>query len=237
MKVVISQPMYFPWVGLFEQIRLADIYVHLDDAQFTRGFFNRVQVKTEQGCKWITVPLINYHRGQNINEVKINNEIDWRSQHLNILRNAYRRAPHAEEMLNLVDEVLVNRYENLALLSAQSIVKISNYFDLNPNVEFKSTSDLQIDSKNSDRILAICKMFQAQVYITGHGARNYLNHELFLRSNIEVEYMNYLKVPYNQVHGSFTPYVSVLDLIASKGKEGVEIMKSASINWRLFLGE
>ena len=45
--VVISQPMFFPWVGMFEQIALADVYVHYDDVQFSKGSFtNRVQLKT-----------------------------------------------------------------------------------------------------------------------------------------------------------------------------------------------
>ena len=52
--VVISQPMYFPWIGIFEQIRLADVFVFYDDVQFTRGFINRVQYKTPQGTGWIT---------------------------------------------------------------------------------------------------------------------------------------------------------------------------------------
>ncbi|MBC8123824.1 MAG: WbqC family protein, partial [Gemmatimonadaceae bacterium] len=57
--VVISQPMLFPWIGMFEQICLADVYVHYDDVQFSKGSFsNRVQVKSASGSKWITVPLI-----------------------------------------------------------------------------------------------------------------------------------------------------------------------------------
>jgi hypothetical protein len=32
--IVILRPQYFPWAGVFEQIRLADIYVHHDDVQF-----------------------------------------------------------------------------------------------------------------------------------------------------------------------------------------------------------
>ena len=52
--VVISQPMYFPWVGMLEQMALADVWVHLDDAQFSKGgFFNRVQIKA---CLLYTSP-------------------------------------------------------------------------------------------------------------------------------------------------------------------------------------
>ena len=56
--VVVSQSMYFPWCGLLDQIRQADVFVYYDDVQLVRGFCNRVQVKTLQGYKWITVPLL-----------------------------------------------------------------------------------------------------------------------------------------------------------------------------------
>ena len=46
MKVVISQSMFFPWVGFLEQLKLADVYVFYDDVQFSKGSFtNRVRVK------------------------------------------------------------------------------------------------------------------------------------------------------------------------------------------------
>ena len=56
--VVVSQSMYFPWRGLLDQIRQADVFVYYDDVQLVRGFCNRVHVKTLQGYKWITVPLL-----------------------------------------------------------------------------------------------------------------------------------------------------------------------------------
>ena len=53
MILVVSQPMYFPWVGLLEQIRLSDQFVHYDDVQYTRGFYNRVQVKVPGAIRWM----------------------------------------------------------------------------------------------------------------------------------------------------------------------------------------
>ena len=63
--VVVSQPMLFPWVGLFEQIRLADVFVHYDDVAFSKGsFFNRVQIKTlEVGSKWFNGPATTFRTG------------------------------------------------------------------------------------------------------------------------------------------------------------------------------
>ena len=45
-RVVITQPMLFPWPGFFEQLCLADVYIYLDDVQFSKGSFtNRVQIE------------------------------------------------------------------------------------------------------------------------------------------------------------------------------------------------
>ena len=56
--VVISQPMLFPWPGFFEQMMLADIYLWLDDAQFSRGSFtNRTRIVHGGAVKWLSIPL------------------------------------------------------------------------------------------------------------------------------------------------------------------------------------
>ena len=60
MKILITQSMLFPWIGLLAQIKLADIIVHYDDVAFSKGSFtNRVQIKNQHGMNWMTVPLKN----------------------------------------------------------------------------------------------------------------------------------------------------------------------------------
>ena len=70
--------------------------------------------------------------------------------------------------------------------------------------------------------------------MTGHGARNYLNHELFERNGVKVQYMDYLRSLYPQAHGTFTPYVSILDLIANTGRDGRQYINSGTKPWQEF---
>ena len=119
--VVVSQPMYFPWVGLFEQIQLADIFVYYDDVQFARGFLNRVQVKGPSGCKWLTVPLKNVNHRQNINEIAIDDSTAWRRDHLKLLDRLYGQAPYAADMLALVESVLERPAATLADVALASM--------------------------------------------------------------------------------------------------------------------
>ena len=73
-------------------------------------------------------------------------------------------------------------------------------------------------------------------YITGHGARNYLDHKLFNNSDVDVKYMQYNYEEYKQQHGNFTPYVTALDLVANCGKEGISFISTIPVDWREFLG-
>jgi|TARA_B100001971_G_C18262194_1_gene588010 hypothetical protein len=232
--VVISQPMYFPWVGLLEQVRLADVWVHLDDAQLSKGgFFNRVQLKSDQGTPWLTVPLAKNRLGQALNEIQLA-EHDWRRKHLSTLRQTYAKAPCVDEMLALVEEVFEREVDTLSSLSAASIEASSEYFEIAPS-DIRWSSRLRIGDGGSARVLAICRALGAERYVTGHGARDYLDHESFEASGIRVEYMNYEKRPYPQLHRDFTPYVTALDLVANCGRPGREVIASGTVYWKDFL--
>ena len=234
--VVISQPMLFPWVGLFEQIRLADKYVHYSDVQFSKGsFVNRVQVKTAHGTKWLTVPLRDFRLGQRICDVQINDNSDWRKQHRDFLSEAYAKSPFLRQMLDLVDDVYSATYSNLGDLSRASIAAVCDYFGFDAGRDFVDIRNLAIDGNGSQRVLDTVLFLHGDRYITGHGAANYLRHDLFEEAGIRVEYMNYRKRSYPQLHGEFTPFVTILDLIANTGTEGREYIDSETTYWKEFL--
>ena len=234
--VVISQPLYFPWVGMLEQMRLADVYVHYDDVQFSKGsFINRVQVKTAQGSHWLTVPLADVHLGQLIKDVRVADDHGWRKKHLATLAQAYARAPFAKDMLAMVDGVLHSGATTLCEVSIASMVALRDYFGLERPVEFHFASQLGIGGNNSPRVLEIVRHFGGTRYVTGHGARDYLDHEAFDAAGVRVEYLDYRKTPYPQQHGEFTPFVTALDLVANCGREGREGIASGAVYWKDFV--
>ena len=231
--VVISQPMVFPWSGLFEQVRAADVFVHFDDVQFPQGrsFTSRVQVKTAQGVQWLTVPV---RRGETtIRDVRIDEQTDWRARHLRTLEQAHARAPHRDAMLGLVHRVLERRHERLADLNIDAIEAMAGFLGLSPR--FARSSDTPVEGKGTTRLLALLELHGATRYVTGHGARNYLDHDLLESRGIAVEYMQYACRPYDQPHGPFTPYVTMLDAIAWLGPAASGLLESRTLSWREFL--
>jgi WbqC-like protein len=234
--VVISQPMLFAWVGLFEQIRLADTYVHYVDVPFSKGSFtNRVQVKTAAGVRWLTVPLEHQGLGTQIRETQVSYRGAWQRKHLATLKQAYARAKFCGDMIALVEAVYSHRDETIAELAIRSLESVCAYYGLDRGKRFLRSPDLGVGSSGSARVLEIVQRLQGGVYVTGHGAGNYLEHEAFEQNGVEVRYMNYRKTPYPQMHGEFTPYVTILDLIANVGPAGGDVLTSGSVPWREFL--
>jgi hypothetical protein len=234
-SVVISQPMFFPWVGMFEQMCLADVYVHYDDAQFSKGSFtNRVQIKTSKGAQWLTVPLRDLSLGQKIMEVHVDDRQDWRKRHLAFLKQAYDAAPFRDEMFALVERVYTEPATTISSVAIASTDAIRRYFGFAKPTLVRYSSELGIEGESSRRVLDIVKQCEGATYITGHGARNYLDHELFEREGVRVEYIDYKKIPYPQLHGEFTPFVSALDVIANVGREGGRLFASGTVYWKEF---
>ena len=228
--------MYFPWVGLIEQVRLADVFVNYADVQFSKGsFVNRVQVKTAQGTTWMSVPLTDVSSDQAISEVRINNDVDWRRKHRELLSQAYAKARHRDDMLALVDQVFSADYATIGELSHTTITALCHYFSLEADCRFIDMPSLNIAGRGTQRVLDTVLALEGDTYITGHGAKNYLDHERFEQSGVRVEYMNYEMAPYKQLHGDFTPYVSALDLVANIGKDGVGFLRSGTLDWKEFL--
>jgi hypothetical protein len=234
--VVISQPMFFPWVGMFEQIRAADVYVHYTDAHFSKGsFVNRVQVKTGAATSWLTVPLERAPLGTEIRATRVNYREPWQRKHLETLKQAYARAKFGADMVALVESVYGHRDETIAELAIRGLEAVCDYYGLRDGRTFLCSPELAVGGSGSARVLDIVSRLQGTVYVTGHGARDYLDHEAFERRGVEVRYLDYRKAPYPQLHGDFTPYVTVLDLIANVGPAGGQYISSGTINWREFV--
>jgi hypothetical protein len=230
-RIVISQPMFFPWRGLFEQIRLADIYIHLMDVPLPQGrsFMNRVQIKTPTGNPWLSAPL-NRSTGPTIESVEFSNDTNWRQEHLRTLKQWYAKAPFAQDMLDMAESLYNQPTQNLATFNCRAIEQIASYYDFHP--VFMDSRDLAVSSKGSDKILKLVQAVNGTDYITGHGAKNYLEHPVFEAHGIEVHYMDYQCLPYPQLHGPFIPYVSILDLIANTGRKGRDTIVSGVLPWR-----
>ena len=114
-------------------------------------------------------------------------------------------------------------------------MSLVRYFNLENERIFIDSSSLGIPGSSSQRVMEVCLKLNSHNYITGHGAKNYLDHELFERNGIDVNYIDYGLSIYSQEHGEFTPYVSALDLIANCGVAGLSYINGNLRSWKDFM--
>jgi hypothetical protein len=228
--VVILQPQFFPWRGVFEQIRLADEFVHLDDAQFQKGgFTNRVQLKTANGPLWQTVPVLRHGKLPPIAEVEVDYKTDWREKHLRTFAMSYARAPFASTAQRIMSDVYAERPRTIAELDIAALERCCSELGLQPR--FSRSSATPVDGAKTERLVALLVPRGATCYVSGMGALDYLDEPRLAAAGIGVRIMQYTRRPYPQQHGAFDPHVSILDLIANMGSDAPSAIDSPAIPW------
>jgi hypothetical protein len=222
--VVILQPGYLPWLGFFDQLRRADVFVYYDDVQFdTHGWRNRNRIKTQTGAQWLTVPVRHSGLGlPRVMDVEIDTRAPWARKHVATLKQAYARAPHVARYLPELEEVLERPWKRLVDLDLAVVDVVRGWLGLERRIELASR--LGIEGQQSERLVRICRHFGARTYYSGAAARSYLDVELFERHGVRVTWQDFAHPVYAQLHGAFVPYLSVVDLVFNCGAESMAVL-------------
>ena len=227
-RLVVLQPGYLPWLGFFDQLRRADVFVYYDDVQYDKhGWRNRNRIKTQSGPQWLTVPVLHHGRGlPSILDVEIDRRQPWARKHVASLRQAYARAGATARYLPELEEMLSRPWERLVDLDMALVEVMCRWLGLSPRIE--RSSQLGVPGERSERLVGMCQHFGARVYLSGSAARVYLDTALFERNGIAVEWQDYVHPVYRQQHGPFVPYLSAIDLLLNCGEESRSVLEGAA---------
>ena len=226
MNALITQSNYIPWKGYFDAINKADVFVIYDEMQYTKNDWrNRNQIKTPNGLQWLTIPVKQSALEQKISETEVANPV-WRKKHWKTILQNYRKAPHFEELATDFEALYLNDVEsNLSLINEKFIRAINKQLGI--DTEIRSSTEFDLNVERTQRLVNICAELNADTYLSGPAAKDYLDESQFNAKGIGVEWLNYSGYPeYPQQFGGFEHGVSVLDLLFNTGKEAPAFMKS-----------
>ncbi|MBD3379955.1 MAG: hypothetical protein GF408_05775 [Candidatus Omnitrophica bacterium] len=224
MKIAIHQPQYMPWLGYFDKMDRADVFVVLDDVQFKKNEWqNRNRIRTADSWQWMTVPVI-HHFGQTISSAAIDNHSNWKKKHLKALESNYARACFYDEHMPFFREIYSREWTSLCELNCCIIDRIKALVGI--TADTLRSSSMEITGSSTRRLADICLALEADTYISGAGGRDYLDLSLFEEAGIKVEFQEYRHPVYEQVFEGFFPYMSAVDLLFCKGPESLEIIRS-----------
>jgi len=176
MRVAIIQPNYIPWKGYFDIIHDVDVFVFLDDVQYTvRDWRNRNKIKTRDGqTTWLTVPTLG-GRNQPILSVEIDEAQPWRRKHLDALRHAYGRTPHFERYFAGLSATLAEPWKLLVDLDIALTKQICGWLGCERRCERSST--LAPSGAKDDRLIDLVQKVGGSFYLSGPAARDYIRPE------------------------------------------------------------
>jgi len=226
MRVAVHQPQYLPWLGYFDKIDRADLFVLLDTVQFKKNEWqNRNRIKTAQGWQWLTVP-VTYRFPQRINQVKIKPQSNWARKHLLALRTNYSKAPYFSDYFDIFQKILTERWPGLAALNIRLVRAFTEVLGISTPLRVASELGPLPEGPN-ERLIAICQHLDAEVYLAGMGGRDYMHLGKFEKAGIEVVFQEFNPPVYPQLYGDFLPDLSVVDLLFNCGKQSLGIIRGA----------
>jgi len=214
MIVTIHQPDFLPWLGFFDRLHKCDLFIVLDDVQFLRrGWHHRDIIKTPNGIKWITVPVLKKGKyNQNINEVLIDNSKNWQKKILGLISNSYQKAPNFVSVYESIVKIITKNHHKLINLNMDLIQYCADVLDIKKKIIFSSS--FKTNLKATEKLVYLVKEVGGIAYLVGSGSRYYLDEDLFTIENIEVLWHNYDQHYYPQLHDeNFIKMLSVLDFI------------------------
>lgn len=219
--VVIHQPDFMPYLGFFQRLITADIYIVLDNVQYVRGSrtqTSRDKIKTLNGEKWINVGIEKARYKSRINEIRLSQCSEWRERSLNLIKENYRKTDFFHEIFPFIQTLYEFKSDMMVDFNMAAIKMLIELFGIE-NIEIEYASKLRADGNSNELIINLVKAVKCKRYLSGIGARDYYVPELYEQAGIEVIWQNFKHPVYPQQFGEFIPYLSSIDLLFNCGIE------------------
>lgn len=222
MKLAVMQPYLFPYIGYFQLIYAADLFLIYDDVAYIKqGYINRNSILSPNGATRFTIPVPGASSNKLISELAFSEDV---AKVLRTIEQSYSKAPYFEKIFPIVRAVLELNDRSIASVCQKSFEDIFSYLDIEKDI--RKTSELDYDRTASarDRLIALCHQFDADCYINTPGGRKLYAKEDFAKERINLRFVDSLPVEYPQGNADFVPNLSIIDVLMNCSTEEVKCL-------------
>ena len=215
----IHQPNFFPWLGYFDKIARADIFILLDDVLMQKtgsNWTNRVQIAVQNKPAWTTCPIIRESGTTLIKDVLIDDRQPWRKKLLKTLEMNYKKAPNYEGAMAVLTPLVLYETDKLADFNIHAIQAFCRILDI--STPMTRQSELTTEGQATEMLIHLCRGLAADAYLCGGGAQGYQEDVLFEQAGIELVYQSYQPKAYG-APDSFIPGLSVMDYLMQQAPD------------------
>ena len=220
--VTIRQPGFIPYMGFFKKIQTSDVFVYLDDVQYAiRTWDNRNKIRSNNQSCWISVPVLHPFE-KKLNEVEISYSKNWIDNHKNLIEANYNTSPYFKNYWSEIESILNKKFEKLIDLNLELIQYFNKILHIDtPTIR---SSELKIETMETQRLFDICKKLNASIYRSGSFGKEYLDETIFKKGKISIIYEKFQHPTYNQMKKEFVPNLAIIDLLFHEGEKSREII-------------
>jgi hypothetical protein len=227
MIIAIHQPQFLPWLGYFHKMSVSDGFCLLDTVQYKKNEWqNRNRIRTATGWQWLTVP-VSFRFPEMINEVRINNSVNWKRKHIQALSTNYRKATFFSEIMPFLEEAYSKEWHSLSELNISVIIEMRNYLGLGDKEITVASQMGNLSEEPTERLIDICKLMGADTYLSGPDGPNYMDMDAFARNGIQVVVQEFHHPLYRQCFDGFESHMSIIDLLFNFGKNSYDILRDS----------
>lgn len=227
MKLSITQPYFFPYLGLFQLIYATDKMVILDTVAYKkRSWMNRNRIlHPTQNDAFIYVTLPVCHASFTpICDVEIDTSQPWKAKIEGQITAYAKKAPYYQETRRLIHDCLDSKESNYAAFTMHCIQRICDYLGLKLTFCYASKLDITLPPIEApdEWSLFISQALHAQEYINMPKGVSIFHEEKFIEHNIKLSFLNPRLSAYPQrKKAPFMSHLSIIDVLMWNSKERV----------------
>jgi len=225
----IHQPNFIPWFGYFDKIAKSDIFIILDNVQYPRSksVANRNKIKSPNGVLELVVPVSKPSGYEGKVSYRMVNfaEKFWYKKILKTIKHSYSRAEYFEVYFSRLEKFF--SMDSFCDMNVEFINFVGKEFELNAKLILQSSISEDLGNSNQ-MIVSLCKLFDANIYLSGTGAKKYNDERFMSQNGIKLEYQDFTCPAYPQLWGEFIPNLSVIDLLFNCGPESKKFLSADS---------
>lgn len=214
----IVQPTYLPWLPFFERMVKSDIFIYLDDVEYSKNsYFNRNYIKGHNNRVLLTVPVkYSGHSNALINEIGINNDVKWRKKHCRSIQQYYSKAPFFNNYKEEIEGIYHNSFNKLIDINIKFIEFLKDKLSITTPCYL--SSKINVKGKGNKKLVNLCLHFGGKHFIVKPNTTGYHPEKEFLPHGISFYEVDYSFFQYRQLHGDFIPGLSALDYLLNSGQ-------------------
>lgn len=226
---LITQSNYIPWRGYFDLMHSADIFIVLDNVQYTRrDWRNRNRLHNGKDLEWLSIAVQNkgnYHA--RIQDIQVQ-DTNWAAQHMARIAQHYKHAPCYTLVMDWLEPLYTKAATCTHLTDINQILLRGIGAQLGITTPMQRADTLipldQQDGMDAHtRILALCEAVGATRYISGPAAQSYMQLEDYHTRGIKVQFADYSHYPAYAHHHGYIAGASIIDTLMQLGTQAAKV--------------